>query len=434
MVKKFIETFRFSKRPIVQCPICNKSLKDYMLNYHMRHKHKYDSCVHCNKQIGEKHMNLHVELEHSGGETLICKYCDNEYRSTGKDQPHMWTRSCKQFKCPIQTCKDGFDSQPELTKHKSDHHSAELSVLCDYCGKVYKHRYGLRKHIRNFHLPKPEGQDKMWICEQCGKQFKSSLNLRCHMYRHKPTTRVECHVCNKLIRKQAFRYHMKLHEGFRLRCKYCSKEFKRKKNLTYHEEKHEGLNINRTCVLCKRQCASAASLALHMEKHEQGEKFDLPLFMQPVTCPICKKTVTKRFTLRTHLKTHEKKSHSSENNTSKKRFSDKDSCYTCLLRFSSEEALEKHKQQHTSQLDIQLAEANLYAKATSFKYQCQYCPKIFVKMDYWRDHESAVHEGVRKYVCPFCNNSYRYFADLYTHKRKCKVKLQSAEISIEVIT
>ena len=82
-------------------------------------------------------------------------------------------------------CKESFQNFDILHEHMTlVHDKPENRPQCDTCGKIFKNENGLKKHIKENHQKKNEGnvhEGLNFSCERCGKKFNRKGNLEKHI-------------------------------------------------------------------------------------------------------------------------------------------------------------------------------------------------------------------------------------------------------------
>ena len=74
----------------------------------------------------------------------------------------------KKFQCP--DCKNKFATKADLKKHVKSSHDEERNVLvtCDFCNEKFRRAY-LKRHIYYKHVDCKLSK----TCDKCGKDFKT---------------------------------------------------------------------------------------------------------------------------------------------------------------------------------------------------------------------------------------------------------------------
>lgn len=118
--------------------------------------------------------------------------------------------------------------------------------------------------------------------------------------------------------------HLKVHNGERVKCDGCGREFARRGDLVRHRRSHEGLRPH-ACTLCPRTYADRAALNKHLKSHQEH---------RPFTCDICNKSFHFLWYLNAHKKMHlEVKRHK---------------CHICDKEFSKRGSLTTHLKVHNA--------------------------------------------------------------------------------------
>jgi len=138
--------------------------------------------------------------------------------------------------------------------------SGKKPLGCSECGKLYRLKRDLKKHMRC--------HTRHFSCSECGRGFATRYHLKTHMSRHTGEKPFSCSVCKtSFTRKQYLEGHMMNHTG--------EKPF--------------------SCAVCGRGFTESAGLKRHMRTHT-GEK--------PFPCSCCNKTFTRKGHLDRHMLTH----------------------------------------------------------------------------------------------------------------------------------
>lgn len=95
---------------------------------------------------------------------------------------------------------------------------------CLECGKSFKKRATLRRHIRVGHAV-PENE--LHRCDKCEKTFQTKRRLEQHLQAHAKVKPYVCSYCGKTLPcPQVLKTHLRLHTEERpYACKYCDKKF-----------------------------------------------------------------------------------------------------------------------------------------------------------------------------------------------------------------
>lgn len=190
---------------------------------------------------------------------------------------------------------------------------ANESFICDYCGKVYSTKNGLKKHMHRTHLKHEldhlnsgsnqhicskcnrkmynetyrrnhERRCSTHLCSYCGKHFKNSTNLKIHIMSHTKERPFACTLCDKaFLIKRSLLDHMNKHKGVKpYKCPYenCDKSFTLRTGVRQHMHSIH-LAKRFACSYCQHQFSTKYHLDCHVRTHS-GEK--------PYKCTDCSAT------------------------------------------------------------------------------------------------------------------------------------------------
>lgn len=122
---------------------------------------------------------------------FCCKACKTLFVSLKHLNEHKKQNINCAFKCD--NCNEYFVYYKELCSHrKKNENCGNQKYTCDICGKVFRHRYSLKRHSRAHTNETP------FHCKLCGKRFKFPQNLRRHdTVAHKGVKPFKCDICGK---------------------------------------------------------------------------------------------------------------------------------------------------------------------------------------------------------------------------------------------
>ncbi|CAC5362036.1 KRAB [Mytilus coruscus] len=136
------------------CTECGKSFYQWKyLKIHMicHNTEKLYTCKHCSYKSPhsgavKSHMKRHFESER----THLCELCGACFHANNNLRIHMTFKhnDVRNFSCS--SCSSKFKSRQEQIRHTKLHHSENNMEKC-FCGKEYRHRASLRKHMKSVH-------------------------------------------------------------------------------------------------------------------------------------------------------------------------------------------------------------------------------------------------------------------------------------------
>lgn len=182
--------------------------------------------------------------------------------------------------CP--ECGKVLRNKARLLVHMLVHNP--VKPICEHCQKTFSSKKTIIEHMKVVHK-----QGAVHICEQCGRQFRNTSAGRKHsqncksnrnrrsIYDNGPKWRsnssTACRFCSKSYTTlHALKDHcLKQHDPSELEllCMKCNVLLNSYETLADHKRiAHENLR----CTVCKKDCLTETSLAIHMEGHANGKQ------------------------------------------------------------------------------------------------------------------------------------------------------------------
>ena len=264
--------------------------------------------------------NESAEKENSDDTVYSCEFCHKTgFLTYNNLQFHMILHAGESFyNCGI--CKSTFNSSSLLVQHMRKH-SRAVKYYCKACGREYKDRSALGKHIMNKHGDSANGKGdvKTFIeslsgfiihtgeqpdkglhkCKLCSAEFASKFTLKNHWDSHIGERRLyTCKTCGRSYKNShTLQEHIDTHTGEKhWLCEYCGKSFASSTKQTRHVRIHTG-QLPYVCEVCGKRFAQSSARKSHMRVHT-GE--------QPYCCKICGKSYSHNVCLKAHMAVHKK--------------------------------------------------------------------------------------------------------------------------------
>jgi len=284
-----------------------------------------------------------------------------------------------------------------------------LPRQCHVCNKQFTKRKNLLMHIRRVH------REIMFSCENCDMKFVSEFNLKKHIKSHIEQVKEnmlprDCNICKKQFMKRSnlLEHFRRVHREVLFSCESCDMKFVSELSLKRHVKSHEGNRIH--CQFCKKQFMKRSNLFEHFKRVHREDLF---------SCESCDKKFVTEFSLKRHVKSHE---------------GNRIHCQFCLTTFKSKELWYRHmRKSHRGELfpcqecDKKFVlEASLKAHVKSchlgIPFQCIECPATFSKKSSMQVHLRNVHSGV-VLVCEHCRETFSHNGSLRRHMRNVHKQL-----------
>lgn len=249
-----------------------------------REKKKFE-CKKCPKSFDTK-LGLSRHDLYCGATGQKCEKCGKIFK---KEKPFKSHKCLDALYCKF--CKKFFSASNKLELHIRNMHTETSKLdlsICDYCGKSFKYRTSLVRHVEEHRSV------ATFQCPHCDKILKGNLSLKEHIRYIHDADLIKCEICG-VVRKRHIMYsHIKyVHSNERnFNCPICDATFKTKEKMKRHVKSHDK---KIECKICSRKFVAPHELKEHMMFHENPNAF---------SCDVCKKSFSSRTCLRTHSKLH----------------------------------------------------------------------------------------------------------------------------------
>ena len=277
------------------------------------------ACSDCGKVFNKKqNMNCHILKVHNHGDR-ICESCGEIFKSIDEKTFYEHVDNCANLEYQCEECKFITRSTYDFRKHQLMH--SDDAGVCDICQAVFPSKQRLKLHRITHSEDRP-----IRICEHCGRKFKTKDAVEKHILRfHSNIERLwKCSICGYKAKLDAdLKKHLRLVHDKKFKCSMCPFMTNQEAQLLEHLVCH-GPNHNLPCTW--QGCYYRAETVTELEKHCA----DVHNAMSKHQCLLCSKQFKKRTNLIRHLLTH----------TGGRPYS----CNECCMTFVSHSTYYRHRQ------------------------------------------------------------------------------------------
>ena len=258
--KENIKDVSIYAQKLKECEICKKSFKiqssyeDHMEEHKVGLGTKLIQCKICKMKFHYRsHLRKHLSSK-GDSESTLCSQCGESFDNRCELKVHKKVH-CKDYKkfakktpkklsgpqkCTL--CDLIFESFNKKHLHMFHVHD-QGAAFCDICGHKCWGNSHLRKHVE------VHNESLSFECQHCGKGFKSKRNLERHIqvvHTSDSNKKFQCTQCGKgFTTTQNLQNHMNIHLGLKpFKCEFCGSSYQNQSNLSAHKKKSCKVNLN----------------------------------------------------------------------------------------------------------------------------------------------------------------------------------------------
>ena len=303
-----------------------------------------------------------------------CDHCDVKFKFNRSLKSHM-VAAHQQIKSEKMT-KETEETVKETVQPR-DQTGPGDEFRCDTCGKTFKQKTHLTRHVESLHL------GIKYPCQLCNYKASQISNLVTHTETVHEKKQYSCKLCpfEARTRFAVRRHNREEHHGQKgvnkktLQCQTCNKSFAFEKRLNFHMKRQHGIFDYQTR---KQRKSRIQKERLNDEK---------PEFDQIVISHV------------QSLQDTEVETAIQSNSEASEERKEEFSCNLCEKKFTQRGHLQVHMESlHNGQ-----------------RFPCSHCGKEFRQKPHLQRHVESVHLGVR-YKCDQCDHQSTQISNLVTHK------------------
>ncbi|CAH0730998.1 unnamed protein product, partial [Brenthis ino] len=319
-----------------KCSICECSFStEVSYNYHThKHTHRYQCNVCSERFVNKRAVLKHYNIVHCFGTNV-----DYDFEKKNEN-----------------------DEQNE-NKNDQTISTQEQIFPCEFCGKTFKWRTSLRKHLETHRIE--AGEKRKPYCAPCRISFTTTSNLQKHVRTSsKHQIQLKLRKLTETIPDLTTTDKRKAHQEILS---------------TVNKSRHQF-----ACTQCDKRFLWRGNLLRHLHSHAAKAKGDL-------VCKPCNKTFSSIATYQQHMKISKK--HVSENDF-------KFMCSDCGKRFPTKSRLRDHIN---------------WEHLKNFVYSCDECHKVFKTSNSVYLHKQVHRKDTVQHLCDHCGKPFPNHAKLRSH-------------------
>ncbi|XP_053669604.1 transcription factor grauzone-like [Anopheles marshallii] len=286
----------------LECEICSASLDSFRsVQDHYREEHNTNGYVRC---CDKQYFIRSYLVDHIGAHlgSIRCEICQKSYKTKRYLQQHMSENHShaedKPFKCTqcrmtyskehllrahmqmhvkqqCKVCQKVLSNRNSLKVHIAQVHSGDGIQICATCGKMFRTKQAMDRHVKLYHQPQLVNWEQ---CGQCDKWFDCNQNLRKHIRLiHDQRGSFPCDKCtHQSITRRALSHHKnRIHKQKQpFECEQCGKKLNSKFSLREHLATHSNVPLY-SCDFCEITFNSNANKYKHYKNKHLKEWEDL---------------------------------------------------------------------------------------------------------------------------------------------------------------
>ncbi|XP_032678009.1 zinc finger protein 135-like [Odontomachus brunneus] len=427
-------TSQESAQNVSSSKISNSSVTDRPETQNVKSKmmasmeHEYPwSCSVCGKPFRHK---LSFLKHRTLNECLICKICHMKFDLP--EELYRHNETCRRPEYPHSKCSFGADTLMSLSEHMKSVHNTidDLPISCDIRFKNFSRRDILKRHKETCYVDNIQSviydkcdcilKDKYTLqvhlrihtkgntlmkCSACGRNFKNKVLLEKHISLNNC---LQCQICDQkfdVLEKFIRHYTMCLKPEYT--CRECSYKTRTKNCLIKHMKSvHNAIDVLPIfCDICFMSFERQDNLKRHKETvHAQS--------IQSLKCDKCDRIFNKKRSLESHYR----RKHPNADTLMK--------CLACGRSFKYKVSFEKHIslnnclqcQTCDQKFDVLEKFIRHYKMCTKTEYTCRECSYKTDTKNCLIKHMKSVHNAID--VLPIsCDICFKNFSRRYHLKR-----------------
>ena len=279
----------------------------------------------------------------------------------------------------IESTKDTIKKESILEESETNQkfHNKDLERTCSFCGKIFSHKYKMKRHVDSVHK-----NLKKFKCEMCSTNFTTKFSLKRHQENHQKNLGRTCDICGKIFRDKKFliTHQKNVHDFFSN--KQIDTDVK-------NQENHQN-NLECTCGMCGKTFPEKSFLIRHLKTVHDFTDNQIFQFQ----CDSCNKIFVKKQHLEKHLKIRHQK--------------------TMRTRGNSEKLYSDHSTSNEKNNISEMKKSIEFCNQIIKQVLCDICDKSFTSPEKLRIHVTEMHQA-EPVQCKLCDEVFESRKSLQDH-------------------